>query len=70
MDSLLELFNKYSCHLRRGEDSMRVSLQRNFEEYILDIRKNVGSLKNLQFLNLIFFRQRICILSLLIFQKS
>lgn len=45
MDSLLELFNKYNCHLKRGNVSMKVFLHNNFKEYISDLRVNAVSEK-------------------------
>lgn len=38
MDSLLELLEKYRCHLKRGNMSMASLLQKNFQEYLSDVK--------------------------------
>ena len=42
MDKLLELLEKYCCHLRRGTQSMANFLESNFREYIQDVRQSTA----------------------------
>ena len=42
MDKLLELLEKYCCHLRRGTQSMANFLESNFREYIQDVRRSTA----------------------------
>lgn len=41
MDKLLELLEKYRCHLNRGMLSMADFLEANFREYIFDLRQSI-----------------------------
>lgn len=46
MDELLELLDRYDCHLKRNEKSMVDFLSINFEQYLKDLRKANVSEKN------------------------
>lgn len=55
MDKLLELLEKYRCHLKRDKQSMGNFLEANYRIYI----ENVKDLKNLQFQNFQYHRMKI-----------
>ena len=42
MDKILELLEKYRCHLRRGTQSMADFLDSNFQDYINDVRQSIA----------------------------
>ena len=42
MDKILELLEKYRCHLRRGTQSMADFLDSNFQDYITDVRQSIA----------------------------
>lgn len=47
MDKILELLDKYRCHLKRGTQSMADFLDNNFQEYINDVRQSIAVEDNL-----------------------
>ena len=47
MNNLLELLEKYDCHLKRGEKSMRDFLYDNFNNYISDVKNSINPKDNL-----------------------
>lgn len=46
MDSLLELLEKYRCHLKRNDKSVGDFLLENFNEYLKDIRNAINPKDN------------------------
>lgn len=46
MDKLLELLEKYRCHLRRGSQSMADFLASDFQEYIQDLKQSLNAKDN------------------------
>ena len=47
MDKILEILEKYRCHLRRGTQSMADFLDSNFQDYINDVRQSIAVEDNL-----------------------
>ncbi len=46
MDALLELLEKYSCHLNRGGKSTLTFLEDNFKEYLRDLMLAASRVEN------------------------
>ncbi len=47
MDALLELFGKYRCHLKRKSQSMGDFLEKNYKDYIEDVKAAMSPKDNL-----------------------
>lgn len=47
MDSILELLEKYRCHLTRGDKSTVEFLKNNFREYIVDVKNSLKTENNI-----------------------
>lgn len=42
MDKLLKLFEKYNCHLKRGDKTSAEFLRENYDEYIMDVKTSLA----------------------------
>ena len=42
MDKLLKLFEKYNCHLKRGDKTSAEFLRENYDEYIMDVKASLA----------------------------
>ncbi len=46
MDKLLKLFEKYDCHLKRGDKTSAEFLRENFDMYIMDVKASLAPEEN------------------------